>query len=52
MEYSNENCEKVAWQIVHTMKFEELQQFVFEDLYAIMTQDQEVFEVNVESLEG
>ncbi len=47
-EYTQENCEILADTIVSTMLIEELRQFVFDDLYATMIKDEEVFETNLE----
>ena len=47
-EYTQENCEILAETIVASMSWEELKQFVFDDLYAIMIKDEEVFNSNVE----
>jgi len=47
-EYTQENCKILADTIVSTMLIEELRQFVFDDLYAIMIKDEEVFETNLE----
>jgi len=47
-EYTPENCEILADTIVSTMLIEELKQFVFDDLYAIMIKDEEVFDTNLQ----
>ena len=47
-EYTQENCEILAGTVVASMSWEELKQFVFDDLYAIMIKDEEVFNSNVE----
>lgn len=52
MEYTNENCENVAWQIVDAMELDDLRQFVFDDLYDLMIHNRECFDLNVETLEG
>jgi hypothetical protein len=52
MEYTSENCEKVAWEIVDAMELDDLRQMVFEDLYDLMNHNKECFDLNVESLEG
>ena len=47
-EYTQENCETLAETVVASMSNEELKQFVFDDLYAIMVKDEEVFNTNLE----
>lgn len=46
-EYTPENCETLADTVVSTMTIKELQAFVFDDLYAIMVEDEEVFNANL-----
>tara|TARA_R100000742_G_C4179796_1_gene15304 strand:- start:3 stop:182 length:180 start_codon:yes stop_codon:yes gene_type:complete len=46
--YTAENCEILAETVVASMSNEELKQFVFDDLYAIMVKDEEVFDTNLE----
>ena len=43
-----ENCEILADTIVSTMLIEELEQFVFDDLYDTMLKDEEVFNTNLD----
>ena len=50
MEYTPDNCENVARQIAESMELEDLIQYVVDDLYAVMLDSQECFDVNVESL--
>ena len=49
-EYTPENCEKVAWEIVDAMELEDLRQCVFDDIYDLMHNNRECFDLNVESL--
>lgn len=45
-----EQVEALANMVVEKMSFEELQQFVFDDLYSIMLEDCDCFEWNLESM--
>ena len=49
MEYTKENIEKVAEQIVDGLDLKDLCRYVYDDLYAIMDKDEEMFYINVES---
>lgn len=46
-----ENIEKVADEIVESMELDTLCQYVYEDLYNLMLHDEDVFHMNVESLD-
>ena len=50
MEYTQENIEKVAEQIVDGLDLKDLCQYVYDDIYATMEKDEEMFHINVESL--
>ncbi len=52
MKYTDDNIEKVAQKIVDDMDLDDLMNFVYEDLVAIMEKDEELFYCNVEQLEG
>jgi hypothetical protein len=43
-----DNCEKLANTIVDSMSMDELRQFVFDDVYNIMLEDNEVYQANLE----
>tara|TARA_R110000782_G_scaffold10794_1_gene33430 strand:+ start:281 stop:463 length:183 start_codon:yes stop_codon:yes gene_type:complete len=47
-EYTLENCEILAETVVASMSWEELKQFVFDDIYSIVREEEEVFNANVE----
>ena len=49
MSNTPENCEKLADNIVRGMSIEELQQFVFDDVYSIMLEDKEIYESNLDT---
>ena len=50
MKMSNtpENCEKLANYIIGEMTLDELQQFAFDDIYSLMLDDKEIYEINME----
>ena len=48
MSNTPENCEKVANYIVGGMTLDELQQFAYDDIYSIMLEDNDIYEVNRE----
>jgi len=48
MSNTPENCEKVANYIVGVMTLDELQQFAYDDIYSIMLEDNDIYEVNRE----
>jgi len=50
MKYTQENIEKVTEQLVDSFDLKDLCQYVYDDLYAIMDKDEEMFHINVESL--
>lgn len=50
MEYTSENIEQVAEEIVENMSLEELKNFVYDDLYGLMLEDEEVFQLNLEKI--
>ena len=45
---TEDNCEKLANTIVDSMSMDELRQFVFDDVYNIMLEDNEVYQANLE----
>ena len=47
-EYTPENCEALANTVVDSMSFDELRQFVYDDVYSIMMEEKDVFLGNVE----
>ena len=49
-QHTSENCEAVAWEIVDAMELDDLRQYVADDLYDLMNNDQECFNFNVASL--
>jgi hypothetical protein len=51
MEHHYDNIMAVATKMVEQMTREELEQYVFEDLCEVMD-EKEIFDLNVESLEG
>lgn len=51
MEYNTENIEKVAAEIVDSMELDDLCQYVYDDLVALMDHCKETFQLNVESLD-
>ena len=48
MNYTDENIELVAQKIVDNMDLDDLMNYVYDDLVAIMDKDEELFYVNVE----
>lgn len=46
-EYTPENCETLANTVVASMSWDELRQFVYDDVYSIMMEEEEVFDANV-----
>lgn len=49
MEYTQENIEKVTEQMVDSFDLKDLCRYVYDDLYALMVKDEEMFHINVES---
>ena len=50
MEYTEENIDKVAQKIVDEhMDLDDLINYVYDDLCAIMNKDEELFHINVEN---
>ena len=47
-EWNPENCEKIAAIIVESMSWDELRQFVFDDVYSIMLEEKDVFLANLD----
>ena len=47
-EYTPENCETLANTVVDSMSWDELRQFVYDDVYSIMIEEKDVFLANVE----
>lgn len=52
MEYTSENIEKIANEIVEHMEIDDLCQYVYEDLVELMENCKDTFDLNVKSLEG
>lgn len=50
MKPTPEQVESLANLVVESMTFEQLQQFVFDDIYSIMLEDDDCFESNLEML--
>lgn len=48
MNYTDDNIELVAQKIVDDMDLDDLMNYVYDDLVAIMDKDEELFYVNVE----
>jgi len=48
MNYTDDNIEKVAQKIVDDMDLDDLMNYVYDDLVAIMDKDEELFYYNVE----
>jgi hypothetical protein len=48
MNYTDDNIEKVAQKIVDDMDLDDLMNYVYDDLVAIMDKDEELFHCNVE----
>lgn len=51
IEYTQENIEKIAAEIVDAMELDDLCQYVYDDLVALMENCRDTFELNVESLD-
>ena len=49
-EYTDENVMAVAQKIVDDMDLDDLMEYVYDDLVALMEKDEELFKVNVEHL--
>ena len=49
MNYTDDNIEKVAQKIVDDMDLDDLMNYVYDDLVAIMDKDEELFHCNVEN---
>lgn len=50
MKPTPEQVEALANMVVERMSLEELQQFVFDDIYSIMLEDSDCFESNLETM--
>ena len=50
MEYTSENIDQVAEEIVGNMSLEELKAFVYDEIYGEMLEDEEVFQLNLEKI--
>ena len=50
LEYTCENIEKLADEIINSMDFEQLQEYVYDDLIAQMINDKPTFEENAKEL--
>ena len=50
MKYTDDNIDKVAQKIVDNMDLDNLMNYVYDDLVAIMEKDEELFYCNVEHL--
>jgi len=50
MKPTPEQVESLANLVVESMTFEQLQQFVFDDIYSIMLEDDDCFESNLETM--
>ena len=48
MNYTDDNIEKVAQKIVDDMDLDDLMNYVYDDLVAIMDKDEELFHSNVD----
>ena len=48
MEYTDDNIELVAQEIVDSLDLKDLMSYVYDDLCAIMDKDEEMFHLNVE----
>ena len=51
MNYTDDNIEKVAQKIVNDMDLDDLMNYVYDDLVAIMDKDEELFHCNVEQFD-
>ena len=45
MEYTSENIDQVAEEIVNNMSLEQLKAFVYDEIYGEMLEDEEVFQL-------
>jgi len=50
MEYTSENIDQVAEEIVNNMSLEELKAFVYDEIYVRMLEDEEVFKLNLKKI--
>ena len=50
MEYTSENIDQVAQQIVDDMSVKDLMEYVYDDLYGEMLEDEEVFQLKLEQI--
>tara|TARA_Y100000361_G_scaffold21088_1_gene16431 strand:+ start:72 stop:224 length:153 start_codon:yes stop_codon:yes gene_type:complete len=50
MEYTSENIDQVAEEIVNNMSLEELKEFVYSEIYGEMMEDEEVFQLNLKKI--
>ena len=50
MEYTSENSDQVAEEIVNNMSLEELKEFVYSEIYGEMLEDEEVFQLNLKKI--
>ncbi len=50
MEYTSENIDQVAEEIVNNMSVEELKAFVYDEIYVRMLEDEEVFKLNLKKI--
>ena len=50
MEYTSENIDQVAEEIVNNMSLEELKAFVYDVFYEDMLEDEGVFQLNLEQI--
>ena len=48
MSNTPENCEKLANYIIGEIPLDELQQFAVDDIYSLMLDDKEIYEINME----
>ena len=50
MEYTLENIDQVAEEIINNMSVEELKAFVHDEIYVRMLEDEEVFKLNLKKI--
>ena len=50
MEYTSENIDQVAEEIVNNMSLEQLKAFVYDEIYFRMLEDEEVFKLNLKKI--
>ena len=50
MEYTSENIDQVAEEIVNNMSLEQLKAFVYDEIYVRMLEDEEVFKLNLKKI--